>query len=140
MFQDTAFLGKGWSFPPTFNKAAQTVEMVEKETDIVQSLHILLTTNLGERVLQPRYGCNTERLLFEPLDTTLQTYMQDLIESAILWFEPRIKLEKVTLTATPEEGRIDISIDFMVKTTNSRHNFVYPFYQNEGIEINGRGL
>ena len=140
MFQDSAFLGKGWSFPPTFNKAAQTVEMVEKETDIVQSLHILLTTHLGERVLQPRYGCNTERLLFEPLDTTLQTYMQDLIESAILWFEPRIKLEKVTLTPTPEEGRIDISVDFMVKTTNSRHNFVYPFYQNEGREINGREL
>lgn len=138
MFQDTAFLGKGWSFPPTFNKAAQSVEMVEKETDIMQSLQILLTTSLGERVMQPRFGCNTEKLLFEPLDTTLEAYMSDLIENAILWYEPRIKLEKVTLTPTQNEGRIDIAVDFMVRTTNTRHNFVYPFYLNEGIEIYGK--
>jgi uncharacterized protein len=135
MFQDSAFLGKGWSFPPTFNKDIQTVEIVEKEVDIVQSLHILLTTRLGERMLQPYYGCDMERLLFEPLDTTMETYMQDLIETAILWYEPRIKLEKVSLTPAVTEGWIDIAIDFIIKTTNSRHNFVYPFYQNEGIEI-----
>jgi phage baseplate assembly protein W len=36
--------------------------------------------------------------------TTLQAYMKDLIRTAILYFEPRIILDDVTLLPEPEEG------------------------------------
>ncbi|MEM6765023.1 MAG: GPW/gp25 family protein [Bacteroidota bacterium] len=133
MIDQTSFLGKGWGFPPTFSKATKTVSMSEEEQDIQESLHILLTTRVGERVMLPKYGCNMDRLLFEPLNTTLQTYMEDLVKTAILYFEPRIKLNKITLTPIAEEGRIEIEVDYTIKTTNSRFNFVYPFYLVEGI-------
>ena len=76
--------------------------MTSDEEDIRSSLRILLTTDVGERVMQPRYGCNLHRLVFEPLDTTLQAYMKDLIRTAILYFEPRIILNDVILTPEPE--------------------------------------
>ncbi len=109
--------------------------MISAEEDIQSSLEILLSTDVGERVIQPKYGCNLHRLLFEPLDTTLQAYMKDLIKTAILYFEPRIILNDVTLDPEPEEGRININIDYTVATTNTRNNFVYPFYLREGTEI-----
>ena len=130
------FLGTGWLFPPTFSEGGRKVAMSSNVDDIEQSLEILLSTRIGERILQPKYGCNTEKLLFEPLDTTLQTYMQDLIKTAILYFEARIKLDKIELVPIPNEGMIVISIDYTVKGTNSRYNYVYPFYIEEGVNIN----
>jgi uncharacterized protein len=114
--------------------------MVEKEIDIIQSLHILLSTTLGERVMHPQFGCDMERLTFEPLNLSLETYMKDLIEQAILWYEPRIRLETVTFTLQHEDSRIDIDLQFTIKTTNGRNNYIFPFYRNESANIHDNKL
>jgi uncharacterized protein len=130
------FLGRGWSFPPAFSKELLTVEMTEKETDIDKSLQILLTTTLGERVMQPKYGCNMEELLFEPLNRTIKTIIIDKIRTSILYFEPRIDAKKIELDMTSElEGQVLIRIEYIIRATNSRFNFVFPYYINEGTEI-----
>lgn len=131
------FLGRGWSFPPTFDHDLGTVQMLEYEADVASSLEILLGTMRGERVMVPHYGCNLDELIFESLDTRMKTLMIDKIESAILYHEPRIELEKVTLDDSRElEGIVLIEIIYRVKTTNSRFNFVYPYYKQEGTDIN----
>ena len=135
MANDRSFLGTGWSFPPTFRRSTHSVDVFTQEDDIKSSLEILLSTRVGERVMQPKFGCNMDRLLFEPLDTSLQAYMKDLIRTAILYFEPRIILDNVVLEPVADEGKINVRIEFTVATTNTRNNFVYPFYLNEGIEI-----
>jgi phage baseplate assembly protein W len=131
------FLGRGWSFPPTFNTSFSGVEMLEQEADIASSLEILLSTTPGERVMIPEFGCNLEELVFETLDTRTKTLMADKIESAILYYESRIDLESVTLDDSLElEGVVLIEVVYRVRTTNSRFNFVYPFYKQEGTDIN----
>lgn len=131
------FLGRGWSFPPTFNRNIFGVEMLEQEADIASSLEILLSTAQGERVLLPEYGCNLEELVFESLDTRMKTLMADKVESAILYHEPRIELENVSLDDSRElEGVVLIEVMYRVKSTNSRFNFVYPYYKLEGADIN----
>ncbi|MEF3077319.1 GPW/gp25 family protein [Methylobacter sp. Wu1] len=132
-----SFLGRGWSFPPTFNRSNAGVEMLAEEADIASSLEILLSTRPGERLMLPQYGCNLDELLFENLDTRMKTLMADKIESAILYFEPRILLDGVRLREDQQlEGVVLIEIDYRVKTTNSRFNFVYPYYKTEGTDIN----
>src|SRR5450631_1183843 len=130
MANTTSFLGTGWGFPPTFSKITAQVGMLSDEPDIHSSLEILLSTRQGERILRPDYGCNLDELVFEPLTTTFKTYIKDLIGTAILYYEPRITVNKIELDDTGEvEGRILISIDYTVRSTNSRFNFVYPFYK-----------
>lgn len=132
-----AFLGRGWTFPPTFRRNPARIGMLEEEADIVSSLEILLTTAPGERVMLPQYGCNLEELVFETLDTRMKTLMADKVESAILYHEPRIELERVRLDESREvEGVILIEIIYRVKATNSRFNFVFPYYKLEGTDIN----
>lgn len=131
------FLGRGWSFPPDFGNPSTGVAMLEDEADIASSLHVLLSTRPGERVMQPRYGCNLSELLFENLDTRMKTLIADKIESAILYFEPRITLDQVTLDDSDIlEGVVLIQVAYTVKSTNSRFNFVYPYYIREGTDIN----
>ncbi len=126
------FLGTGWSFPPTFSKAEQGVKMVSAEEDIQQSLEILLSTRPGERIMHPEYGCNLDIMLFEPLTTTLITYVSDMIRTSILYFEPRLDLLKVDINSQQAtEGLILIEIDYIIRSTNSRFNYVYPFYLSD---------
>jgi len=131
-----SFLGRGWAFPPEFNKSKTSVEMLQDEDDIKSSLEILLSTRLGERIMLPGYGCNLEDLLFESLNLTLKTYVIDLIKTAILYHEPRIDVGKIEINPDDElNGVLLISIDYIVRTTNSRKNMVFHFYKEEGTEL-----
>ena len=130
-----SFLGTGWDFPPTFEGGPDRVRMISDEEDIRSSLRILLSTTVGERRMQPQYGCRVDRLVFEPADGTLQAYIKDLVKIAILYFEPRIILDNVTLEPEPLEGRILLTLSYTIARTNTRYNFVYPFYLTDGTEI-----
>jgi phage baseplate assembly protein W len=131
------FIGRGWSFPPDFSGPLTGVAMLQDEADVGSSLQILLSTTPGERILQPLYGCNMTELVFESLDTRMKTLMVDKIESAILYFEPRLTLQNVTLDDSRiTEGVVLIRVIYTVKSTNSRFNFVYPYYIREGTDIN----
>lgn len=132
-----SFLGTGWGFPPTFSKQNLQVEMLSDEADIQSSLEILLSTRQGERVMLHKYGCNLDEMVFEPMTTTFKTYIRDMIQTAILYYEPRIDVQKITLDETRDaEGVIVVIIEYVVRSTNSRYNFVYPFYKNEGTQVN----
>ena len=136
MDTNRSFLGRGWGFPPEFNRATKAVNMLEDEADIKSSLEILLSTRLGERMMVPDYGCNLDELLFKPLTLTLKTFVIDLIKTAILYYEPRIDLNKIEIDPTDElEGVLLINLDYTVRATNSRKNMVYPFYKAEGNEL-----
>lgn len=113
--------------------------MLEHEADIASSLVLLLSTSVGERVMAPQYGCNLDELAFENLDTRMRTLMADKVESAILYHEARIVLERVDVVDDPDavlEGRVLIGVTYRVKSTNSRFNFVFPYYRDEGTDIN----
>ncbi|MCX6250199.1 MAG: GPW/gp25 family protein [Bacteroidetes bacterium] len=131
-----SFLGTGWSFPPAFDKMSGAVEMTSDELDIQRSLQILLSTRKGERVMQPDYGCNLDEMVFEPMNTTFKTYIREMIRTAILYYEARIDLKTVKIDDSREsDGVILIILEYTIRVTNSRFNFVYPFYKNEGTEI-----
>ncbi len=133
---DTAFLGTGWGFPPTFDQASGTVQLVSAEDDICESLQILLSTSLGERVMQPTYGCNLQDFLFEPLSPTITSSIKEQLRTSILYHEPRIRLNGLDLSLAEQlQGQVNLTLDYTVISTNSRFNLVYPFYLQEGTGI-----
>jgi phage baseplate assembly protein W len=133
-----SFLGTGWSFPPAFDNITNSIELVSNVEDINQSLGVLLSTSLGERVMQPRYGCNLGDYLFEPLSSSMIGYIKDRVTSAILFYEPRIMTENVHVTDDGAfdliEGRFTITVEYTIPGTNSRFNYVYDYYQNEATK------
>ena len=133
---DTSFLGRGWGFPPTFDNQGRGLRMVEAEQDISQSLHILLSTQVGERVMRPTFGWRRDALAFEPLSTTFATLMQREIELAVLFFEPRVKLDSVNFKQlATRAGIIEMRLDYTVRATNTRSNLVFPFYLDEATDV-----
>ena len=134
--QYDGFLGKGWAFPPAFDREEQTVAMVTAEEDIRESLYILLSTIPGERVMLPEYGCLLHEHVFDLMGETLFTHLKGLIEHAILYFEPRITIENITIAGEGDrEGRLTILLEYKIIQTNARNNMVIPFYLKEGTLV-----
>ncbi|MEM7038817.1 MAG: GPW/gp25 family protein [Bacteroidota bacterium] len=130
--ENEVFLGSGWSFPPEFSAGGRDIALVSGEADILQSLEILLSTQLRERTMQPDYGSALEAFLFEEMDQGLVSGVRNVISDAILEHEPRIEVEGVDVEVDDNDaGLALISVRYIVRATNNRFNMVYPFYLNE---------
>ena len=128
----TSFLGTGWSVSPAVDNSAGEVVMISDEADVHNSLEVLLSTRPGERILLPDYGCNLDELVFEPLTTTFVNYMKDLIRTAILYYEPRVTVNGIQISQDRfTDGLVLVEVDYTIKSTNSRFNYVFPFYKTE---------
>jgi phage baseplate assembly protein W len=134
--KNNSFLGQGWAFPPAFNFERGTTELVENEKDIKESIRIILGTIPGERVMFPTFGCPIQKFVFESDSATQKTMLKDVVYDALLFNEPRIKVDKIDIKDdTLEHGTIYIHVLYTVIITNTRNNIVYPFYFNEGTNL-----
>ncbi len=128
-----AWQGTGWSFPPDFDWRSNSVTMVSEDEDIKQSLEILMSTAPGERVMNPSYGCGLKSLTFENISESTLTEIRDVIDRAVLFFEPRIKVDNIDIDVESiYDGVITIHLYYTIRKTNTRGNMVYPFYFREG--------
>jgi hypothetical protein len=136
MATNSDFLGTGWGFPPEFDNNTTGVVMVSDDTDIRQSLLLLLNTRQGERVMLPDFGCNLNEFLFQAMDASTVRFMQDMITNAILKYESRIDVNDLMIdTSDIVDGYVLIDLAYTVRTTNNRNNIVFPFYLNEGTLV-----
>jgi phage baseplate assembly protein W len=136
MATESQFLGTGWAFPPSFDWRSKEAVLVSQVQDIEQSLHILLSTVPGERVMQPAYGCGIKRMVFENVNESTVTEIKDVVAKAVLFFEVRITLHEVDIDVSDiASGVLRLKLDYTVRTTNTRTNMVYPLYLREGTNL-----
>jgi phage baseplate assembly protein W len=128
-----AFLGRGWAFPTAVGDAREIVTAAFEEL-VRQSVLVILQTNHHERVMRPDFGANLRALVFHPLNTTTMSLARHQVEQALVLWEPRIDSITVRVTAQPVQARMDITIEYRVRSTNTFYNLVYPFYLREGRE------
>lgn len=125
------FLGTGLKFPLRID-ADNGFETVSYEEDIKEAIRIILQTTPGERVMRPEFGCGINEYAFSVINTSNLVQIENEVKRSLTLFEPRIVLEGVKASADDEgNGRILVSIDYAVKSSNGRHNIVYPFYLRE---------
>lgn len=124
-------IGKGWAFPPQFDPESNETFMVDGVEDINQSLHILFTTEIGERVMQPNYGSALKTMIFESINEHFKNYMRMVLSRSITLYEARIKPIKMDFVEDEIlEGRYIMTLEYIVLATNQKNNFVFPFYLN----------
>jgi phage baseplate assembly protein W len=125
------FLGKGWKYPVSVlnGKIVSSVG----EDSIKESIMIILGTAKGERVMRPEFGCGINQLVFAPNNTQTATLIAFHVNQALMKWEPRIEVLNVDAHADEDEkNKLIINIEYMIKTTNTRDNMVYPFYLEKG--------
>ena len=136
------FIGKGWSFPPHFSKHkdmrddyyAGGIDMVADQQEIEESLAVIFSTQLGERLFHNDFGCSLIDYQFAGNDNITLLRIKDMISRAVKKHEPRITLEQVEVnTDDIMEGKISINLSYTINATNSSYNMVYPYYFENSI-------
>ena len=95
-------LGKGIAFPPRVG-ADGRVAWSEGETNIRESIKIILLTELNERLNTPNFGGGLNRFLFEPNTATTRQLIRDRITKALAEWEPRIAVKSVSVKPDAED-------------------------------------
>lgn len=71
--------------------------------------------------------------VFEPNSPPTHRALEDAVKRALVDWEPRIDVEKVSVVPDDDEPNLLlIQVDYIVRATNSFYNRVYPFYLLEG--------
>lgn len=126
------FLGRGWQFPLRFDPRNHQVGMVADVEDIEESLRILFRTRRGERVMQHAYGTALHQMVLEVINDHTLTELRVMLEKAVVHFEPRIELERLAIRVSEDDlGTLLLELDYHVRTTNTRHNMIYPLYLDQ---------
>jgi len=132
---DRSFLGTGWSFPPTFRREWYGLEILKEEADVHSSIEIILNTLNGERVMLPTFGCDLRPYVFEPMNPPTIEMIKRIVKEALIYHEPRIIVEDVESTPDILNGVLELKVIYSIITTNTRYNYVFPFYMKEATNI-----
>ena len=104
----------------TFKKHPVTNDVVVSKdaSAIKQAIVNLLLTNKGERLMNPNYGSDIRKYLFEPLDYGTSYLIKGNIESTISKFEPRISVLRISCKPNYDDNGFDVEMTYRIQGTD----------------------
>jgi hypothetical protein len=102
-----------------FTKHPVTKDVVRKfdEDAIKASVKNLVLTQNYERPFHSEIGSQIRGLLFEPATPLLNIMLKRAITDTIIGFEPRVRLDDVLVTVSPDNNEVYVSIQFTIVNT-----------------------
>lgn len=100
--------GRGIGFPPRIVNGR--LAWSEGETNVRESIQIILLTELEERLFLPDFGGNLQQFLFEPNTVATRQLIADRIQKAVTQWEPRVVVESVVVEEEKDDPRGAIAI------------------------------
>jgi phage baseplate assembly protein W len=95
------------------------VSSYSTEEQAVSNFRNLLLTQKGERVFQPNFGTNIQRLLFEQNTSQLADAIESELAEDIAFWLPYISLTSLDVLQEIDQHRFLIRISFRVNTTGA---------------------
>ncbi len=84
------------------------------EEAIKRSIKNIILTNTGDRVFNPTFGSDINRMLFEPFSIATQTVIRDLVRNSIENYEPRALLEDVRVEGEIDSNSLLVTVVFSI--------------------------
>ena len=87
---------------------------LKNENAIARALKNLVLTVPGEKPFQPDVGSNVYALLFENFDKLTAESIKSEIENTINNFEPRVRLNKVTVEPNFDSYEFNVTVQYYI--------------------------
>ena len=87
-------------------------------------------------MMRPTFGCGIHDILFEPNTAITAAKIEYEVKRSIMEFEPRVA--DIEVVAQPDEeelSRMNVTISYTIRKTNTKANLVYPFYLRKEGEV-----
>ena len=129
------FLGIGIRHPFRISPSTGKTSMIEGVDNIKQSIRAILSTKPGERLYHSDFGIDLSDLLFENTDEGTLKEMEKRISDGLMKYQSMIIVDSVDFEVKSSAGLVNIQIEFTIRSTNTRGNYVYPFYIQEANQF-----
>jgi len=94
------------------------------DTQALENLKNLLLTRLGERILQPTFGCRLFDILFQPNVFELKNEIKDIIIQPVNFWLPYIIIDEVDVVTNQDDPNlvhhVQITITFSISRFETR--------------------
>jgi phage baseplate assembly protein W len=107
--------------PGVFNKTYSTKEQIKS------NLINLLLTDKGERIMNPEFGADLRRSLFDNITTTSIDLLRVKIIDAINIFIPEVELENVNIESNVDYNTLNVTIDYRLRISNTPDQVTVQF-------------
>lgn len=109
--------GRSIAFPPRIGPDGRWA-WSEGAQNIVESIQIILLTEVGERVMLRPFGAGLGRFLFEPNAAATRRLIEERVGNALRLWEPRIQLKSVQVAEHPDDAQqAIITIEYQLVAT-----------------------
>jgi uncharacterized protein len=124
------FRGSGFSFP--IFPVDGSLQWLNADDNVVQSIRLLLSTISGERIMRPTFGTRAAEFLFQGDSEQNRRQLELAVSDAITEFEPRVEVAACSSrTIEGVDGIVEVEVTVRVLRTNTLRNLVFPYYLND---------
>jgi phage baseplate assembly protein W len=113
----------GVSLP--FNKPFTSTYTTKNQ--IKSNLVNLLLTDMGERVMNPNFGCNLKRYLFENINDVNAEKVKNAVLSSVGYYIPEITVTSIAVTPNTDYNSIDISVNYVLNISQTPDEITVQF-------------
>ena len=111
-YSDISKIGKDFT-------GGRDIAKLTNEQAVLESIKNLLSTEPGQRIMNPSYGCSLTQYLFEQLDSMTTAIIKRNILVAISVYEPRVENLQIDIIEMPDINSYVVNIRFNMKTSST---------------------
>ena len=115
----------GVSIP--FNGGGVFKSTFSTKDQIKSNLINLLLTYKGERVLNPQFGADLPRLLFEPINNETLLKIENQIVTSVSTYIPEITITNIEITPDTDKNTIYVNVIYQLKLSGTTDNIIIDF-------------
>jgi len=107
--------------PSAFNKTYSTKDQIKS------NLINLLLTDKGERVMNPEFGADLRRSLFEGINAENEVVIQNKIINAVNAFIPEVTLTDIVIEPDADHNTLNITISYQLNISGTSDQITVQF-------------
>jgi hypothetical protein len=107
--------------PGVFNSTYTTKDQIKS------NLVNLLLTSIGERVMNPNFGTELKRFLFEGITDSNSELLKNSVLNSIVIYIPDITVTNIVVQPNTDYNSIDLNIDYVVNISQTPDQVTVQF-------------
>ena len=115
----------GVSLP--FNAPGVFYSTYTTKDQIKSNLVNLLLTNVGERVMNPNFGCELKRFVFEGINENNIDDLKTSINNSILLYIPEVTVSSIDVISNKDNNLIDVTVSYILNISNNADQVTVQF-------------
>jgi hypothetical protein len=104
-----------------FNQTYSTKDQIKS------NLINLLLTNKGERILNPEFGSDLKKILFEQITPSTEDNIRNTINTAINIYVPEVTVDDIIINNDPDSNTINITVNYILNLPGTSDQITIEF-------------